>query len=66
LSLAYGWTPRQIGELTLAQILAYHAQSPDPGEVVEVDPAAARRLGERAAREKQRFVARHMALAGTR
>jgi hypothetical protein len=29
--------------------------------VVEVDPATARRLGERAAREKEGFVKRHLA-----
>lgn len=39
MSLAYGWTPTQIGELTLAQIFTYWMEAKDPGDGVNLKPA---------------------------
>lgn len=53
MSLAYGWTPTQIGELTLAQIFAYWMEAKDPGDTQKVKTAELGALQERIKYQRQ-------------
>jgi len=39
LSKQYGWTPQQIGDMTLAQIFIYYWSAPPPRQDLEIDPS---------------------------
>ena len=58
LSADYGWTPRQIGDMTLAQINVYYGGLADAGEELEVTAVRAREIAQRAGQEKTRFLRR--------
>lgn len=54
LSKAYGWTPEQIGEMTLAQIFVYWRDASDPGGEVTFDlPWQAAMYGQNIARQRE-------------
>ena len=41
MSKEYGWTPNQIGQLTLAQVYVYYAELEDVGEAKKTTSASA-------------------------
>lgn len=47
LSLTYGWTPREIADLTLTQVCLYLDNTPQPGETVRLPASEARALARR-------------------
>ena len=55
LSEAYGWTPDQIGELTLAQVHVYYLRLHDSGDSIKMEPGEASRLRERAKKQRAAY-----------
>jgi hypothetical protein len=47
LSEAYGWTPQQIGEMTMGQVLTYWCELPDKGATKKVEPGQGASIRER-------------------
>jgi hypothetical protein len=64
LSRRYGWTPQQIGEMTLGQIFVYWQRAASPGESVECEPSAARQVAEKIKGQKAWWLARARRLIG--
>jgi hypothetical protein len=61
LSLAYGWSPQQIADLTLAQIEIYLNETNDPGERLSMPVEAARAYAADKRRRKQAWICRTLA-----
>ena len=55
MSLTYGWTPRKIAAMTLAQMCLYLDDARQPGDIARLPASEARALArrKRAAREAQ-------------
>ncbi|HUT11847.1 MAG TPA: hypothetical protein VMY42_15205 [Thermoguttaceae bacterium] len=60
LSLAYGWTPQQIGRLSIAQIWIYLTEASGPGGRKRMAPADARTLCRLRQRDRQAWIDRTM------
>lgn len=63
LSSAYGWTPDEIGALTLGQVTIYLHQVPDRGARCQMNRSEAEAFVERRRREREAWIEQALAWA---